>query len=208
MARRTFDGRDDLIEMEVPVVGRRSGVVLLQGEGLPDLVGIGAHDLPPETWLSIENRSRRGPLYERVRHVRQGVLHLAGTISKGAYLTGGHTYGHGKAAADKAEEPGEIIVAEPGSEAVSTAAWLGVREDGTAFLLTADMQWDSFDLREALEQALSGDFHIQHGSCPWAWCSLVRATTITGLGRDDQAAIVGRLTRGSSPIGAMLSRVM
>ncbi|SEP29853.1 YD repeat-containing protein [Methylobacterium sp. ap11] len=33
-------------------------------------------------------------------------------------------------------------------------------------------------------------------SCPWAWCSLVRATTITGLGRDDQAARVGRLTRG------------
>lgn len=24
------------------------------------------------------------------------------------------------------------------------------------------MRWDSFDLREALEQALSGDFHIQH----------------------------------------------
>ena len=164
MARRTLDGRDDLIEMEVPVVGRRSGVVLLQGEGLPDLVGIGAHDLPDANWLSIENRSRRGPLYERVRHVRQGVLQLAGTISKGAYLTGGHTYGHGKAARDKAEEPGEIIVAEPGSETVATAAWLGVREDGTAFLLSADMQWNSFDLREALEQELSGDFHIQHVS--------------------------------------------
>ena len=45
-------------------------------------------------------------------------------------------------------------------------------------------------------------------SCPWAWCSSLRATTITGLGREDQAARVGRLTRGSSPIGAMLSRVM
>ncbi len=164
MAKRTFDGREDLMEMAVPVVGRRSGVVLLQGEGLPDMVGIGAHDLPPSKWLEIENRSRRGPLYDRVRHVRQGVMQLAGTTTKGAYLTGGHTYGRGKAAAGATEEPGEIIVAEPGSEAAPTAAWLGVREDGTAFLVAIDLQWDSFDLREALEQSLSGDFHIQHVS--------------------------------------------
>jgi hypothetical protein len=44
--------------------------------------------------------------------------------------------------------------------------------------------------------------------CPLAWCSFGVATTITGRGRIDQAARVGRLTRGSSPIGAMLSRVM
>jgi hypothetical protein len=53
-----------------------------------------------------------------------------------------------------------------------------------------------------------GDLVPTTGSCPWAWCSSMRATAITGLGRDDQAARVGRLTRGSSPIGAMLSRVM
>lgn len=162
MTKRTFDGRDDLMEMAVPVVGRRSGVVLLQGDGLPDLVGVGAHDLPDSTWLDIENRSRRGPLYDRVRHVRQGVMQLAGTTTKGAYLTGGHTCGRGKAVAGAPQEPGEIIVADPGSEAAPTAAWLGVREDGTAFLVAIDMRWDSFDLREALEQALSGDFHIQH----------------------------------------------
>jgi hypothetical protein len=46
------------------------------------------------------------------------------------------------------------------------------------------------------------------GLCPLAWCSFGVATTIAGLGRIDQAARVGRLTRGSSPIGAMLSRVM
>ena len=45
-------------------------------------------------------------------------------------------------------------------------------------------------------------------SCPCWWCSFGVVTTITGWGRDDQAARVGRLTRGSSPIGAMLSRVM
>jgi hypothetical protein len=48
----------------------------------------------------------------------------------------------------------------------------------------------------------------QKGLCPLAWCSFGVATTITGRGRIDQAARVGRLTRGSSPIGAMLSRVM
>ncbi len=37
-----------------------------------------------------------------------------------------------------------------------------------------------------------------------AWCSFGVATTITGLGRIDQAARVGRLTGESSPIGAML----
>jgi hypothetical protein len=34
------------------------------------------------------------------------------------------------------------------------------------------------------------------------------ATLVTGLGRDGQAARIGRLTASSSPIGAMLSRVM
>ena len=46
------------------------------------------------------------------------------------------------------------------------------------------------------------------GSCPTAWCSFLEATTMTGLGREDQAARVGRLSMGSSPIGAMLSSVM
>ena len=45
-------------------------------------------------------------------------------------------------------------------------------------------------------------------SCPMLWCSFGVVTTLTGWGRDDQAARVGRLTSGSSPMGAMLSRVM
>ena len=163
MTRKTFDGQEQLLEMEVPVVGRRSAVVLLQGRGLPDMVGIGSPDLPDDTWLSIENRGRRGPLYEQVKHVRQGVMQLAGTRTKGAYLTGGHTFGRGSASGD-ADEPGEVLTAEPGLPAIPTAAWLGVREDGSAFLVAADLQWDSFQLRAALAQALSGDFHIQHVS--------------------------------------------
>ena len=39
-----------------------------------------------------------------------------------------------------------------------------MREDGSAFLMAADMQWDSFQLRAALAEALSGGFHIQHVS--------------------------------------------
>jgi len=163
MSRKTFDGRGDLLEMEVPVVGRRSAVVLLQGDGLPDMVGIGCPELSAGKWLEIENRGRRGPLYEQVRHVRQGVLQLAGTGTKGAYLTGGHTVGQGRAGAG-VDEPGEILTAEPGLTPVPTAAWLGVREDGSAFLMAADRQWDSFQLRAALAEALSGEFHIQHVS--------------------------------------------
>lgn len=163
MTRKTFDGRQDLLEMEVPVVGRRSAVVLLQGRGLSDMVGIGSPELPDDRWLEIENRGRRGPLYEQVRHVRQGVMQLAGTRTKGAYLTGGHTFGQGSASGE-GDEPGEILTAEAGLPAIPTAAWLGVREDGSAFLVAADLQWDSFQLRAALAQALSGDFHIQHVS--------------------------------------------
>lgn len=163
MTRKTFDGREDLLEMQVPVVGRRSGVVLLQGAGLPDMVGIGSADLPDETWLSIENRGRRGPLYDQVKHVRQGVMRLAGTRTKSAYLTGGHTVGQGQADAG-GDEPGEIVTAEAGLPPIPTAAWLGVREDGGAFLMAADMRWDSFQLRAALAKSLSGEFHIQHVS--------------------------------------------
>ena len=105
MSRKTFDGHGDLLEMEVPVVGRRSAVVLLQGEGLPDMVGVGSPELRDDKWLEIENRGRRGPLYEQVRHVRQGVLQLAGTGTKGAYLTGGHTVGQGRAQVG-GDEPG------------------------------------------------------------------------------------------------------
>jgi len=32
------------------------------------------------------------------------------------------------------------------------------------------------------------------GSCPKAWCSFWGATAVTGLGRDYQATMVGRLT--------------
>jgi hypothetical protein len=44
------------------------------------------------------------------------------------------------------------------------------------------------------------------GLCPLSWYSFDVATTIIGRGRDDQAATVGRLIRGSAPIGEMLPR--
>ena len=46
------------------------------------------------------------------------------------------------------------------------------------------------------------------GSCPVAWCSSSSVTTIAGVGRVGQAATAGRLTMGSSLMGAMLSSVM
>ena len=45
-------------------------------------------------------------------------------------------------------------------------------------------------------------------SCPLAWCSLVRATALSGLGRVGQMTIAGNPTTGSSLRFAMVSRVM
>lgn len=42
------------------------------------------------------------------------------------------------------------------------------------------------------------------GSCPLAWCSWQRITSTSGLVRAGQLANAGRLTVGSSPIGAMV----
>lgn len=53
-----------------------------------------------------------------------------------------------------------------------------------------------------------GSIRFQAWLCPLAWCGIGVAKTITGRGRIGQAARVGRLTKGSSPIGAMFSRVM
>ncbi|BAQ50218.1 hypothetical protein Maq22A_2p42415 (plasmid) [Methylobacterium aquaticum] len=75
----------------------------------------------------------------------------------------------------------------------------------------AAAHWSGYVPLHAIDEepaATHPAFQASARSCPMAWCRLVKATTITGLGRDDQAARVGRLTRGSSPIGAMLSRVM
>jgi hypothetical protein len=46
------------------------------------------------------------------------------------------------------------------------------------------------------------------GSCPEAWCNRSSMTTMSGLGRIDQAPTMGRLTMGSSLMDVMLSSVM
>ena len=160
MTDRTFDGRADLVAMEVPVTGRASRTVLIRGEGLPDLIGVGAVDLPDDRWLSIENRGREGPLYSQVGTIRQGVLALAGTVTKSAMLRGGHTLGHGASARESAG--GRIVPTEPGGAACGTASWIGVKEDGTAFMVVANVAWDSFQLRAALAPHVAGTFHLQH----------------------------------------------
>ena len=75
-------------------------------------------------------------------------------------------------------------------------------------LLFRDKLPPSRSLSKRLYQSTVTRTHGVFGLCPLAWCSFGVTSTITGRGRIDQAARVGRLTRGSSPIGAMLSRVM
>jgi hypothetical protein len=50
--------------------------------------------------------------------------------------------------------------------------------------------------------------HERIGSCPWKWCSAVESTETAGMSRASQLAIAGRLTAGSSRMGAMVSSVM
>lgn len=160
MTERTFDGRGDLIAMEVPVEGRVSRAVLMCGEGLPDIIGVGAVDLPDATWLSIENRDRKGPLYTQVGSIRQGVIALAGTSTKSAMLNGGHTVGQGSAVEEAVG--GRLVVDERDGHLPDTAAWVGVKKDGTAFMVVANVAWDSFQLRGALAPHIAGAFHLQH----------------------------------------------
>ena len=160
MTERTFDDRGELVAMEVPVTGRASRTVLIRGEGLPDLIGVGAVDLPDETWLSIENRGREGLLYTQVGAIRQGVLALAGTTTTSAMLRGGHTVGQGAAAEEAVG--GRLFVTEPGGQFPGTASWIGVKEDGTAFMVVANVAWDSFQLRAALAPHVAGAFHLQY----------------------------------------------
>lgn len=79
-------------------------------------------------------------------------------------------------------------------------------------------------VRDAAERvkSMSRDEHIKSnlacpvlvdgrcaGSCPWEWCRSGEViTAISGEGRVGQAARIGRLTRGSSPMAETLSRVM
>ncbi|WP_375454383.1 hypothetical protein [uncultured Methylobacterium sp.] len=86
------------------------------------------------------------------------------------------------------------------------------RIDKAAAVILADL--DGFrDIKQIAKQdGFSSAPHIGRafaaGRVPWRGVASSEATTITGRRREDRAARIGRLTRGSSPIGAMLSRVM
>ena len=61
--------------------------------------------------------------------------------------------------------------------------------------------------RRMAEKALTAVIQEAYRSCPLAWCSFADAPRCR-LGRAGQVATAGRLTMGSSLIGAMLSSVM
>ena len=58
------------------------------------------------------------------------------------------------------------------------------------------------------QKGSTGRDNRMFGSCPPAWCNWRWGTAFAGQSRAGQLAIAGRLTVGSSLIGAMVSSVM
>ena len=54
----------------------------------------------------------------------------------------------------------------------------------------------------------SPHWRLTEGRVPWRGVAEVPITTFAGIGRIGQLAIAGKLTAGSSPIGAIVSSVM
>jgi hypothetical protein len=91
------------------------------------------------------------------------------------------------------------------------------RSQGNSFYFPHDRPTPPTDAdRQHLEQAhvaaeVNGTRLLRERnrrSCPVAWCRWRRVTATAGLVRAGQLANAGRLTAGSSPIGAMVSSVI
>lgn len=151
--------------MVVPIPARASGTVLIEGPGMPTKVGIGAPDLPVETWLSITNRflPADGGAYDRVRRVHAGMLALHERPLQGPdHHSGRHglTIREGELGPDDRgmEEGGlEDAVGEPPDE---TYAWRVVDSAGRNFVLTIGAPGDSFDIADGIRRFMRGPFHV------------------------------------------------
>lgn len=162
--RKTPDGSREVIEMLVPVTGSRSRTVRISGLGLPPKIGVGAFDLPDETWLNLLNRDVRGGhlRYDQVETVRGGMMPLADKPLQGADQTyaarGGATFGMGTRKAP-AEGSGQVVTAADGA-AKPTMSWL-VTDARRKYLLVAPDGLDSFQLTELIARAMHGEFTIE-----------------------------------------------
>jgi len=163
MMRRSPDGSREVIEMLVPVEGSLGRTVRITGLGLPPKIGIGAFDLPDNTWLDITNRFVNGQLrYDTVETVLGGMMPLADRHLQGPdqmyAARSGATFGIGKQKTP-VEHPGEVeFVEDDGNK--PTMAWV-VSDARSKFLLVAPAGMDSFQIADAAAKAMCGEFIVE-----------------------------------------------
>jgi len=148
------------------IAGRRSSTVLIEGDGLRAKLGIGAPDLPFETWLSLENRflPSTGPQYDKVTRVRSGMVLLDVQPLQGRDQTSCSqpyiTVGLGKLGVDQALSPGDKKEIEGGLPE-QTYAWRVVSHQGRSAVLTVEADLNSTELVGQLQKGMRGVFHVE-----------------------------------------------
>ncbi len=161
-----FARREVEREWDHCIDARRSSTVMIEGEGLPTKIGIGAPDLPFETWLSIQNRDvpSSGPQYDRVTQVRTGMLLLDTKPLQGRDQTycgrSGITVRQGILPPDAAVPPGRIEHTE-GTLPRQTYAWRVVGSQGRSAILTIGMNLTSHEVADLLTKNMKGEFHVE-----------------------------------------------
>jgi len=162
--RRSPDGKRDVIEMKVPIEGRRGRVVIISGLGLPTKVGIGATDLPDEDWLAIENRGVRGggPRYDTIETIHAGMIRLDDNPRQGTDQTfaarGGATFALGALSAPVAVE-GEIMETDP-LYPEGTVPWI-ITGERMKCLLVAPPHFNSEEIAGMVRKAMHGEFTVE-----------------------------------------------
>jgi len=176
MKRPSPDGKRDVYVASGPLPGKRSRVVLISGMGLPTKIGIGAPDLPDETWLDIHNRDVGGTglRYDTIEDVHGGMIRLASRHLQGTdqvmSVDAGATFGRGTLPAPS-EEEGEIIEMLDGDTFYpdGITAWLISDSEGKA-LLVAPYRTDSVEIADIVKDHIHGEFTVEQ-----AWSGTMTA---------------------------------
>lgn len=165
--RKSPDGKRDVVDMRVPITGSRSRIVIISGLGLPPKIGIGAVDLPDETWLEMENRfpGASNLRYDTVETLHGGMVALDdleddGRVKKGEHhwaARSGATFGMGLL--DR-PHPKPGVIEDGSMTPTDRAAWIVTTADGRS-LLVAPYELDSFEIRDVIAKQIHGEFIVE-----------------------------------------------
>jgi hypothetical protein len=168
MMRRSPDGKRDVYVAGTPLQGKKSRIVLISGLGLPTKIGIGATDLPDETWLEIHNRDVGGSglRYDTIEDIHGGMVRLHARAHQGRDQTfsprAEATFGHGTLSQPKDEE-GEIMEMAEGDTVypLGVTAWLITDGRGKA-VLVAPYQTNSDEIADIVKDHIHGEFTVEN----------------------------------------------